>query len=163
MPLSTHTKIPRNLQYFCSLYFLPLIVPRNQVYSYTIPIGIKGQKYITHYYIHELIYIYIYIYNHLCQTYWLPLYASTNPINKYKIIIIITIKERCRRCFVKVVIPFIVYTYINIYIFLSCHCRRPYFSFSMRTKLRKALYQTRMKLLTCFYGKILFDTYILPL
>ena len=65
-PLSTHTKIPRNLQYFCSLYFLPLIVPRNQVYSYTIPIGIKGQKYVTHSYICELIYIYIYIYNHLC-------------------------------------------------------------------------------------------------
>ena len=58
---------------------------RNQVYSYTIPIGIKGQKYITHYYIRELKYIYIYIciFNHLCQTYWLPLYASTNPINKY--------------------------------------------------------------------------------
>ena len=65
-PPSTHTKIPRNLQYFCSLYFLPLIVPRNQVYSYTIPIGIKGQKYITHSYICEL--IYIYIFNHLCQT-----------------------------------------------------------------------------------------------
>ena len=56
-----------------------------------------------------------------------------------------------------------IYKYIYIYIFLSCHCCRPYFSFSMRTKLRKALYQTRMKLLTCFYGKILFDTYILPL
>ena len=61
-PLSTRTKIPHNLQYFCSLYFLPLIVPRNQVYSYTIPIGIKDQKYVTHYYIRELIYIYIYIY-----------------------------------------------------------------------------------------------------
>ena len=29
----------------------------------------------------------------------------------------------------------------------------------MRTKLRKALYQTRVKLLTCFYRKILLDTY----
>ena len=83
MPTIHSHQNPRNLQYFCSLYFLPLIVPRNQVYSYTIPIGIKGQKYVTHSYIYELIYIYIYIYNHLCQTYWLPLYTSTNQINKY--------------------------------------------------------------------------------
>ena len=40
-----------------------------------------GQKYVTHSYIREL--IYIYIFNHLCQTYWLPLYTSTNQINKY--------------------------------------------------------------------------------
>ena len=58
------------------------MVPRNQVYSYTILIGIKGQKYVTHSYICELIYIYIYLITYVRPTDF-PLYTSTNQINKY--------------------------------------------------------------------------------